>query len=162
MRAAFSGDLELCKLLLAALLAAPTSGATFADVATAMLTISKGQGDPPIYRTFIHTRFAVREIVVPPVPLTALAIGQMDYSDPDLMLDGDEVKVEPADPKHPSLSAKVPQDRSGCCGTMQLPEYARPLEKLHAELQRLGKEGEVIPEDELLAGAVADLRKAFK
>jgi len=153
---------KLCRLLLEAIIKAPANGATFADVATAMLTISKAQGDPPAYRTFIHTRFAVREIVVPPVPLTASAIGQMDYGDPNLILGADEVKVQAADPNHPSLSAKVPQDRSGCCGTMQLPEYARAPDKLQAELQRLGQEGEVIPEEELLAGAVAELRRAFK
>src|SRR3989441_554551 len=135
---------KLCRLLLEAIIKAPANGATFADVATAMLTISKAQGDPPAYRTFIHTRFAVREIVVPPVPLTASAIGQMDYGDPNLILGADEVKVQAADPNHPSLSAKVPQDRSGCCGTMQLPEYARAPDKLQAELQRLGQEGEVI------------------
>jgi len=133
---------KLCRLLLEAIIKAPANGATFADVATAMLTISKAQGDPPAYRPFIHTRFAVREIVVPPVPLTASAIGQMDYGDPNLILGADEVKVQAADPNHPSLSAKVPQDRSGCCGTMQLPEYARAPDKLQAELQRLtGRRG---------------------
>lgn len=153
---------HICGLILAGLIKAPAIGATFAHVVTAMLHISKDQGDPPIYRTFIRNRFAVREIVVPPVPLTAVAIGALDYTDPESSIGEDEVELDVALPEHASLSASVPQDRSGCCGTMQLPEYAREPEKLAAELQRLGKEGAVMREEELVAGEMAELRKAFK
>src|SRR5207253_3959017 len=58
----------------------------------------------------------------------------------------------PAQPDHPSLMGA--QDRAGCCGTMQLGEYARDQKRLDADLERLSEEGEIIPEAELLAEEV--------
>ena len=54
------------------------------------------------------------------------------------------------------------QDRAGCCGTMQLAEYARDQKRLDADLERLSEEGETIPEVELLAEEVVELKQAFK
>lgn len=152
---------DLCKLVLEAIIQAPNVAATYADVVNAMLTISHGQGDPPIYRTFIRNRFTFREVVVSPVPLTMMAGGKIDLDNPEFV-DGEDVLVlEAAHPDHPSLQAS--QNRSGCCGTMQLPEYAQDQKELDADLEKLRKGiSEIIPEEELLADEVKALSKAFK
>jgi len=135
----------LCKLLLDAVIAAPASAATYADVVNQMLAISSRQGDPAIYRTFLRNRFTLREVVVSPTPLTALLEGR-SYEDPTYLDAKDLLKLEPC--RH--ASDRAPQDRSTCCGTMQLPEYAM------ASARRNGSD------DDLLAGDVAELRKAFQ
>lgn len=111
---------HLGKLLIAAIEAAPATGATFADVANEMLKISHAQGDPTIYRTFIRNRFTVREVVVAPTPLTAMTSGTIDMTDPDFC-EGEDVLEMPA-MEHPATMA-APQDRDHCCGTMTLPEW---------------------------------------
>ena len=64
--------------------------------------------------------FAAREVIVP----TALS------------MNGDEgVEAEPAFTDDPD----APQDRSTCCGTMQLPEFAGAEEELAAEIEALAK-----------------------
>jgi hypothetical protein len=70
-----------------------------------MLNIAAADGDPVQYRTFIRNRFTVREVIVSPVPLT-----------------------EDHDPEHEHEAAVLDpegavQDRRGCCGTMNNPEY---------------------------------------
>ncbi len=112
---------RLSGLLLDALIQAPDTGATFADVVNRMLQISHANGDPAIYRTFIRNRFTYREVVVSPTPLTALSQGQIDLANPDFVEGEDVTELDMALPEHPSLIAA--QDRSGCCGTMQSPEY---------------------------------------
>jgi hypothetical protein len=145
---------NLCKLLMQAIEKAPAVGATFADVVNQMLTVSHGQGDPPIYRTFIRNRFSFREVVVSPTPLaeTAMACGTLNLNNPDFTDGRDALKLQPMD--HPSLHREVEQDRSGCCGTMQLPEYILgDPKKLEAR--------QLVDEEELLAGARRELGKVF-
>jgi hypothetical protein len=93
-----------------------------------MLIKSKAQGDPLIYRTFIRNRFTVREVVVSPVPLNALMAGKVDYNNPNFADGEDRLELERC--RHPSDEA--PQDRSLCCGTMQLPEYTVSYEVLRS------------------------------
>lgn len=153
---------HLRKLLLAAIEKAPATGATFADVANEMIKKSKAQGDPAIYRTFIRNRFTLREVVVSATPLTALAarIGTMDYADEKYAGDGSDAgDLQPTE--HVSCMAGVAQDRSGCCGTMQLPEYARSEKVLSAELKDLSLSKEIIPDEALLASDYKELAKTF-
>jgi hypothetical protein len=110
---------RLCKLLLDAVRAAPATNATYADVVNHMLSISHAQGDPPIYRTFLRNRFTFREVVVSPTPLVAMFEGRVDFRDPNFVDGKDITKME----RHKHSSDKAQQDRSACCGTMQLPEY---------------------------------------
>src|SRR5262249_24734364 len=95
----------LLSLLLRAVKAAPASAATFADVANQMLTIAAADRKPVQYRNFIRNRFTVREVIVSPTPLTA------DVSS--------NAKFAPAVTDAPGAI----QNREGCCGTMQHPEY---------------------------------------
>jgi hypothetical protein len=151
---------KLFRLVLEALIQAPNVGATYADVVNRMLTISFAQGDPVIYRTFIRNRFTFREVVVSPVPLTAMATGRMDLADPGFVEGADSTQLEIALPEHASITA--PQDRSGCCGTMQLPEYALDQKTLDDNLRRLQQPGQMIAEDELMAAEVASLQQSFR
>jgi len=152
------------KLLLDAIIAAPATGATFANVANHMLQISHGQGDPPIHRTFIRNRFQVREVLVSPTPLAAtpLAQGVIDLTDKKYTgPEGDTTELDAAYPDHPSATEGVVQDRSGTCGTMQLPEYARSHKELDADLKKLQGGQEPLSEEELLAPELKELKKAF-
>ena len=116
-----------------------------------MLTISNTQGDPPIYRTFIRNRFTVREVVVSPTPLTAMMEGRIDLTNPNFVDGKDLLQMEACK----FSSDKAPQDRSRCCGTMQLPEHCTGDSKI------LLHGGGYYPED-ALASEVNELRKAFK
>ncbi len=142
---------KLCKLLVDGIIGAgvPATGATYADVVNEMLNVSHAQGDPAIYRTFLRNRFTLREVVVSPTPLTALREGRT-FEDPGFM-DKDLLKLE----RHKHDSDKAPQDRSGCCGTMQLPQYtmvdAKDLESRAS-----------VTEEDLLSAEVTELRKAFQ
>jgi len=153
---------HLRKLLLAAIEKAPAVGATFADVANEMIKKSKAQGDPPIYRTFIKNRFTVREVVVSATPLTALTeqIGTMDYANEKYTADAGDV-AELQATAHVSCLAGVAQDRSGCCGTMQLPEYARTEKALNAELKDLALSKQIVPDEVLLATEYKELARSF-
>ncbi len=111
----------VCSLVLRALIAAPASGATFADVANQMLNIALADGKPVQYRNFIRNRFTVREVVVSPTPL------QVDYEA--------KLKLEPAVQDAPGAV----QNRAGCCGTMNHPEYSGGEEALQAEIDELKK-----------------------
>jgi hypothetical protein len=110
---------QLCSVLVRALVAAPASAATYADVVNQMLTISNSDGEPPIYRTFIRNRFTFREVVVSPTPLTAMLEGTINYNDPNFVEGQDSLHLK----AHKHASDKAPQNRSMCCGTMQMPEY---------------------------------------
>ncbi len=151
---------HLCRLLLNALIQAPATNATYVHVVNEMLKLSKEQNDPRIYRTFIYDRFALREVIAAETPL-AIARGDIDWRDAGFAdRQEDKADLVPAHPDHPSLVGG--QDRSGCCGTMQLPEYARDQKTLDADLQKLSEEGATIPDVELLADEVVELQRAFK
>lgn len=154
---------NLSTTLLQAMMEAPDAATTYPDIVNNMLTISKKQNDPPVYRTFIRHRFSRREVVTSPTPLTALTTGRIEWDDPNFIDGKDGEAMKPAHPDHPSMHQWCPQDRSGCCGTMQLPEYAQEPEKLDADLQRIAKlaPGETISEEAVLADEIAHLAKAF-
>jgi hypothetical protein len=109
---------QVCTLVLQAIVAAPDTDATYADVVNQMLKISHAQGDPKIYRHFLRSRFTLREVLSS--SLTAMAAGQGDLSDPDFTEGDDALDLEAT---HISATLEAPQNRVGCCGTMRLPEF---------------------------------------
>lgn len=146
---------KVCKMLFDAIMRSPATAATYADVVNQMLQVSAGQGDPMIYRTFIRNRFTFREVVVSPVPITDLLLGQMDMADAAYTGNGrakDVTELKPADESMASLRAV--QDRSACCGTMQLPEF-------HVmDVGRLATRGP-LTDDDTLAADRERLSRAF-
>ena len=143
----------LCGLLFEAIVAAPATGARYVDVANRMLEISANRGDPAIYRTFIRNRFAVREITTAETPLRDLMSGRMRMTDAAYTGDGEDVtQVGPHDEQSASLRAE--QDRSRCCGTMQMPEY-----ELVAP-EKLARHGS-LEDDDILRDDLDELRRAF-
>jgi hypothetical protein len=142
---------RLQKVLLDALLAAPAMGATFADVVNKMLNISNANGEPPIYRTFLRNQFTLREVVVSPVPLTAMREGRINMSDPNFLEGKDLLSMEAC--RHPA--DRAPQDRSKCCGTMQLPEYTMGDPKKR-------ESGASITDEDIMSGELLELAGAFK
>lgn len=140
---------KLCKLLVEGIIQAPAVGATYADVVNKMLQVSNTQGDPPIYRTFLRNRFSLREVVVSPTPLTALMEGRR-FDDPSFVDANDTLQMKAAI----HASDKASQDRSTCCGTMQLPEFTLGDQK---KLQS----GQGIMGKELMDPELAVLRQAF-
>jgi len=98
---------ELRMVLLKAIAASPAASATFTDVANQMLNVCANLNLPVQYRNSIRNQFTRREIVVQTAPFTE------DHKVSD--------KLEPVG--HVSIDPKYGQDRAGCCGTMQLPEY---------------------------------------
>jgi len=126
----------LCSLVLRGLVAAPDANARFADVVNQMLRIAQEDGKPVDYANFIRNRFALREVVVSPVPLT---------------------DDQPQNLELPPMVEDAPgarQDRRGCCGTMNHAEYFDMEGVLDAERQALAawckhygtRHGEVIVE----------------
>ena len=94
-------------LVVRAIVASPNSNATYADVANQMLLIANADGKPVDYRNFIRNRFTVRQVAgISPTPLTADAA-------PNLQLEESDAS---------RALANVTGDRTGCCGTMMLPE----------------------------------------
>ncbi|TDB77489.1 hypothetical protein E1264_37455 [Actinomadura sp. KC216] len=143
----------LCRLVFDAIVAAPATGARYVDVANKMLQISASRGDPAIYRTFIRNRFAVREITTAATPLTDLMSGQMKMTEADYTGDGQDVtEVDALDEQSASLRAE--QDRSRCCGTMQMPEYQV------VDAEKLAKRGS-LEDDDILRDDLDELRRAF-
>jgi hypothetical protein len=142
---------HLSKLLLDAINAAPASNAVYADVINKMLMLSNAQNDPPIYRTFIRNRFTLREVVVSPTPLTEMLAGRMHSGEPNYDDGEDVLELEPADSP---ASLEAQQDRSLCCGTMQLPEFRRDERDL--------ADGKSLSDDELLAEEYERLAREFK
>jgi hypothetical protein len=106
-------------LILRAVAAAPAANATFADIANQMLTIAHADGKPVQYRNSIRNRFTLREVVVSPIPLTA------DHKA--------GVTLAPVFTEEAGMA----QDRRGCCGTMQLPEFNGGDALLEDELDEL-------------------------
>ncbi|RCV48653.1 hypothetical protein DEF23_24750 [Marinitenerispora sediminis] len=146
---------RICKLLFDAVVLAPPTAATYADVVNAMLRVSAAQGDPPIYRTFVRNRFALREVVASPTPITDLVSGQMPMTDAEYTGAGgaeDATEVAVADERSASLCAA--QDRSTSCGTMQLPEFQV------VSVERLADRGPLEDAD-ILAGELRELGRAF-
>jgi hypothetical protein len=142
---------QLCSLLIEALIAAPATGATYAHVVNQMLNISNARGEPAIYRTFLRSRFTFREVVVSPTPLTAMLEGKIDYNNPDFVEGKDVLELE----AYEHASDEAPQDRSTCCGTMQLPEYTMgDQEKLRT--------GAAITQDDVMRAERIELQEAFK
>ncbi|WP_156885412.1 hypothetical protein [Massilia niastensis] len=91
-------------VLLRALVAAPDSAATYADVVNEMLRIVGADGRPPAYGGFIRNQFSRREVV---------EAGSGNAAS----LPGVRLAARVCD------APGARQDRSACCGTMQLPEY---------------------------------------
>lgn len=108
-------------LLLRALIAAPDHAASYADVVNAMLRLAAEDGKPVAYRNAIRNRFVVREVVSSPVPWTE-----------------DHVAGSVLPAAVQDLPDAV-QDRSACCGTMNLAEYHDVERLLAAELDALAQ-----------------------
>jgi hypothetical protein len=142
---------HVAKLLIKAIEAAPATGATYADVVNQMLVASKNLNDPPVYRTYLRNRFTYREVVVSPTPLLALTQGKMSYEDPNFTEGGDLLKLEAF--HHDSDHA--PQNRSTCCGTMQLHEF------IMADAKHLVT-GKAFTEEDILASEKSELAKSFR
>jgi hypothetical protein len=111
----------LRSLLLRALIAAPEHAATYADVVNHMLRLAHEDGKPVDYRNAIRNRFVLREVVRSPLPLTQ-----------------DHVAGSELLPGVQDLPDAV-QDRSACCGTMNLAEYHDVERLVAAELDALGQ-----------------------
>ena len=110
----------LASVLIRGLRAAPNTGATYAHVVSKMLGIVVADGKPPAYRQALVNAFSAREVIAP----TALS------------MNGDDgIEVEAGFAEDPD----APQDRSTCCGTMQLPEFTGTEDELAAELDTLAK-----------------------
>jgi len=132
----------LQSLLLRGIIQAPTTNATFTDVANKMLTVtatdvasgrlSAAQGTA--YRSFIRNRFAVREIILSPVPLTDMAAFTQHLQSE--VPENHQLKATP----HVSLmraeKGSTTQNRNGCCGTMTLPENNGIDEAIENEKQK--------------------------
>jgi hypothetical protein len=115
---------ELRSVLLKAIKAAPAVNATFTDLANQMLNVCAADSSKPVeYRTAIRNQFTRREIVVQSAPLA------MEHKKGEML-----TAME-----HPSTDPKFGQNRMGCCGTMQLPEYANLSEFLDREEKELKK-----------------------
>ncbi len=111
----------VCGLVLRAIMAAPATAATFADVVNQMLIITAADGKPAAYRNFIRNQFTVRQVVVSPTPLTEDLAKGVELA-PDVQDDPNAI-----------------QDRDTCCGTMQLEEYLEGDKLLQAEMEELIK-----------------------
>lgn len=111
----------LCSLVLRAMIQAPDTGATYTHVVNKMLQITVADHKPVQYRNFIRNRFALREVVVSPVPLTEDMTSVVD--------------LEAGVVDQPGAQ----QDRRACCGTMQLDEYLGVEEAMQAQLEDLKK-----------------------
>ena len=111
----------LRSLVLRALIAAPDQAATYPDVVNGMLRLACEDDKPVSYLNAIRNRFVVREVVDSPVPL------DQDY------VAGTELAPGVQDPPGSQ------QDRSACCGTMNLAEYYHVQEMLDEELKALAK-----------------------
>lgn len=125
----------IASLVLRALIQAPDTGATYAQVANKMLQITVSDGKPVRYRNAIRNQFTVREVVVSPTPLTEdmteileLAVGIQD-------------------------ERGAMQDRRTCCGTMQLDEFIGMEDILQSQIDELKKS--------LKKGSIRDVGEAI-
>ncbi|MEQ7011218.1 hypothetical protein ABN028_34115 [Actinopolymorpha sp. B17G11] len=142
---------RLASLLLEGIIAAPATGATYADIINAMLTASMRRREPAVYRRYLRDRFALREVVVSPTSLADIIATGFAPADVPSVDAEDVASVERVD-HTPSLRAR--QDRSTSCGTMQMPEYRVLSEGKLAT-------GESVGDDGLLAADREKLAKAF-
>ncbi|MGH8869014.1 MAG: hypothetical protein ACRDYU_13595 [Actinomycetes bacterium] len=138
---------DLASLVLEAVIAAPASNATYADVVNKMLALSKKRKDPAVYRTYIRNRFTLREVVVSPA-ITRESTADLHLDDADWTMGKDETEMEAAESP---TSLDLPQDRTLCCGTMQLPEFAVVAPDVLARGTSLGDEGLLAPDVDRLA-----------
>ena len=112
-------------VLLRALIAAPDTAATYADVVNAMLQAVVGDGKPAAYADAIRAQFSRREVIEPG-----------HGGSPD-----SAAAFVPGLP----LAARVcdapgaRQDRRACCGTMQLAEYDCAERLLEGEARLLAR-----------------------
>jgi len=113
----------VCGLVLRAVIAAPATGATFADVANRMLGITQADGKPSQYRTFIRNRFTVRGVVVAATPFA--------------MAEGQEEEAALIAEQHPSTDPNERPGLFGTCGTMQSAEYTGAEAIFQSELEEL-------------------------
>jgi len=110
-------------LVLRSMIQAPANAAKFSDVVNRMLHISNADGKPASYRQSIRRRFTFREVVVSPTPMAA------EEEEDVLSLQAGVCDAEDA-----------VQNRSGCCGTMQLPEYMDHDDPFEDEVRHLQKQ----------------------
>jgi hypothetical protein len=108
-------------LVLRALIGAPDVGASYADVANAMLRIAAEDGKSQAHVNAIRDRFAQREVLA--VPAGAPADHPPGLSLAALVCDAPGAR----------------QDRRACCGTMNLPEYYDVERILDAEALALAR-----------------------
>ncbi len=111
----------LASVLIRGVRAAPDTAATYANVVNKMLGIVVADGKPAGYRQAIVNAFSFREVV----SATAISMNGGDES----------AELEAAFTDAPDAV----QDRSTCCGTMQLPEFAGDNDELMAEIDALAK-----------------------
>ncbi len=109
-------------LVLRALLNAPATAATFAQVANEMLVITAADGKPWEYRKSIYNRFAFREVFQTVAPMTDKAFEKATHFE--------AVEMD---------QAGLVQDRNACCGTMQLPEFTGEENFLEEEAKELAE-----------------------
>jgi hypothetical protein len=109
-------------LVLRALIAAPDSAATYADVANEMLRLTREDARPPAYLDAIRARFAQREV------LDVSAV-------PDGAAFPSALRLAPLVSDAPGAR----QDRRACCGTMNLAEYYAVERVLEREAQALAR-----------------------
>jgi hypothetical protein len=107
---------RLCGLLLRALIVAPDSAATYADVANGLLRLAQEDKLPAEYLDFIRHRFTVREVVLAGADGNATALAAAVVDAPDAV-----------------------QDRRFCCGTMNHAEYLDLHDALEEERQALAR-----------------------
>jgi hypothetical protein len=110
----------LASLVIRSLRQAPNMAATYAQVVQKMLTNVVADGKPPAYRQAIVNAFSAREVIAP----TALSVNGDEGVEVEAAFTDDEGAV---------------QDRSTCCGTMQLPEFAGEDDALAQEIEALAK-----------------------
>jgi hypothetical protein len=113
----------VCSLVLRAIIAAPATGATFANVANQMLNVALADGKPVEYRNFIRNRFTLRGVVVAATPLALMA----DHTVGASLIAED----------HPSADSNMPHDLMGTCGTMQSAEFNGAQAVIKAEIDEL-------------------------
>lgn len=103
-------------LVVRAIIAAPDSAATFAEVVNQMRTLVEGDGRPQ-YRPFITSRFVFREVLAPDALLDTTGLLNAHVVD----------------------EADAAQDRRGCCGTMLTPQEGEDEEALAIDQRKLAK-----------------------
>jgi hypothetical protein len=115
----------LFSLVLRAMLAAPATNATFADVVRKMVDLCPTDARGKALRRSIVSQFARREVVAPQAAAAAKKKGATGLT-----------RISHA---HIVVQTNGLQDRSACCGTMRLREYSDVELAFDAELAALDK-----------------------